>query len=310
MTAHFRRTRRTAAVLGAALVFTACAEAEIPIVEVPIVIELPGDTGWDTDDDDTHDEDIDAFDDDTDGGYTLIPDAVGPPDVVVEPDVDPCPATACTIGMTECVSPSRIRECIADVEGCGGWTVARACPDGGLCENNVCKKCIDEDGDGYGEGCLLGPDCDDGDPHRNPGAVEVCDGRDNDCNGIVDDGIDCTTCADDTYEPNNTSTTGTPLAVGQSFSMTLCPLDIVDWFRLGTYDQGDTVSVEILFNQSLGDLDMEMFVGSSYETGSYSSTSNESITRVLSRAGNVSVRVIYKTSHTPRDAGTPYTIRR
>ncbi|MFT5686015.1 MAG: hypothetical protein ACI8RZ_006970 [Myxococcota bacterium] len=30
-------------------------------------------------------------------------------------------------------------------------------------------------------------DCDDGDPTSNPGAAEVCDGADNDCNGEVDD---------------------------------------------------------------------------------------------------------------------------
>ncbi|TVR02116.1 MAG: hypothetical protein EA398_08780 [Deltaproteobacteria bacterium] len=48
--------------------------------------------------------------------------------------------------------------------------------------------CIDRDGDGYGvgPGCD-GPDCDDGDPEVFFGAPEFCDGKDNSCNGIIDD---------------------------------------------------------------------------------------------------------------------------
>lgn len=62
---------------------------------------------------------------------------------------------------------------------------------------------LDWDGDGYGltdvwlEACVspayyyvLSPgDCDDGNNTINPGIVEVCDSIDNDCNGIVDDGL-------------------------------------------------------------------------------------------------------------------------
>ncbi len=61
---------------------------------------------------------------------------------------------------------------------------------------------IDKDGDGYGVAssglCLCGPsksntasqpgDCDDSDAAINPGADEICDGVDNDCNGKTDDG--------------------------------------------------------------------------------------------------------------------------
>jgi hypothetical protein len=48
--------------------------------------------------------------------------------------------------------------------------------------------CVDQDQDGYGAGCLTGPDCDDADPDSHPGAREICDdGRDNDCSGAVDE---------------------------------------------------------------------------------------------------------------------------
>ena len=49
------------------------------------------------------------------------------------------------------------------------------------------STCIDLDSDSYGPGCPNGPDCDDTDFTVNPGALEVCDNIDNDCNGIVDD---------------------------------------------------------------------------------------------------------------------------
>jgi hypothetical protein len=50
--------------------------------------------------------------------------------------------------------------------------------------------CVDGDHDGYGTGCALGPDCNDGDPSVHPGAMEGCDGIDSNCDGNVDSGPD------------------------------------------------------------------------------------------------------------------------
>ena len=59
--------------------------------------------------------------------------------------------------------------------------------------------CNDGDGDGY---TTCDGDCNDGDPAVNPGASEVCDAVDNNCDGTVDEGSDLdgdgyTTCAGD-----------------------------------------------------------------------------------------------------------------
>ncbi|MBU7001912.1 MAG: CHAT domain-containing protein [Theionarchaea archaeon] len=56
----------------------------------------------------------------------------------------------------------------------------------------------DNDNDGYPHPY----DCNDNDASIYPGAIELCDGKDNDCNGVVDDDFDrdgdgCTTCGGD-----------------------------------------------------------------------------------------------------------------
>lgn len=49
----------------------------------------------------------------------------------------------------------------------------------------VVTYCEDADMDGFN---IVDGDCDDNDPATSPGAMEICDGADNDCNGMVDDG--------------------------------------------------------------------------------------------------------------------------
>jgi hypothetical protein len=98
---------------------------------------------------------------------------------------------------------------------CSG-TALDACPAGQYCKGSGCAPCeatdvcdrfdndcngkvddgplSDADGDGYSfcggldeEGRSVDVDCDDTDPTVNPGAEEVCNGRDDNCDGIVDD---------------------------------------------------------------------------------------------------------------------------
>ena len=86
---------------------------------------------------------------------------------------------------------------------------------------DVCDTCTDLDGDGFGDpavpGCPMGtvPDCNDSSAAAFPGAPELCDGLDNDCDGGVDNvqcaGFDVT---------NDQRVDGQELAwVGRSFGL-------------------------------------------------------------------------------------------
>jgi hypothetical protein len=69
--------------------------------------------------------------------------------------------------------------------------------------------CIDNDGDGRGQNCPLGPDCNDADSRIFPGNREVCDGVDNDCDGQTDEGGVCPTPTP-TPKPTATPKPATP----------------------------------------------------------------------------------------------------
>jgi formylglycine-generating enzyme required for sulfatase activity len=98
------------------------------------------------------------------------PDA-GPPDQDGDgvPDAtDDCPGTP---------DPQQ-----ADRDGDGAGDACDPCPDGG--------DAVDADGDGR----LACNECDDTDPHAFPGAVETCNGKDDDCDGQIDEGGVCLRC--------------------------------------------------------------------------------------------------------------------
>ncbi|MBI4603530.1 MAG: hypothetical protein HY721_16380 [Planctomycetes bacterium] len=69
----------------------------------------------------------------------------------------------------------------SDTQNCGDCGLV--CPPGARCVAGACQA-QDQDGDGFSPP----QDCDDMDARVNPNAQEVCDNRDNDCDGATDDG--------------------------------------------------------------------------------------------------------------------------
>lgn len=100
----------------------------------------------------------------------------------------------CTSGK-KCVSSSTYNQCLdLNSDGCYEWNL-KSCASGTQCVDNrqgtnICvSNCVDKDGDGYGQGCAKGLDCNDNDPNIHPGAVEGCNGKDDNCEGNIDEGI-------------------------------------------------------------------------------------------------------------------------
>jgi len=63
------------------------------------------------------------------------------------------------------------------------------CPEQGDALDRNCDGAdgTDADRDGHASLASGGDDCDDGDPARFAGAAELCDGKDNDCDGTADE---------------------------------------------------------------------------------------------------------------------------
>jgi len=103
-------------------------------------------------------------------------------------DVDLCTEMPdgdfCTVDCSDGAGCPEGFECTEILSG--DTVIAQQC----LPLSGVCAPCYDPDEDGYGIGPdCLGPDCDESNDQVNSGAVEICDGIDNNCDGSEDEGF-------------------------------------------------------------------------------------------------------------------------
>jgi hypothetical protein len=89
-----------------------------------------------------------------------------------------------------------------NLSGSPGFVQVRYLPDGtAALKCTASQGCIDADGDGFfaQSGCGTPLDCNDANAAIHPGATEVCDGVDNNCNGVVDEGCSAS-CTDADFD--------------------------------------------------------------------------------------------------------------
>jgi len=143
------------------------------------------------------------------------------------------PSTTCGIGVCaatgtlECVNGSTADNCVEGTPGTEGPVGDATCSDSldndcdgstDLADSNCVGVCTDNDGDGY---CAETDDCDDNNSAINPGASDsLCDGVDNNCDGVADDGYAAT---DTTCGVGECASTGSTTCVGGSEGDTCTP---------------------------------------------------------------------------------------
>lgn len=139
------------------------------------------------------------------GARTGLPDLASERDGGVEDAVlgpacssdSPCPGADDLCRPVRCVLPEGICESLPEVlcDDLDPCTADRCLSESGQCVFDPLT--FDLDGDGFkgprpgfaaGAPGSCGDDCDDTSEFAYPGGEEICDGVDNDCNGIVDDG--------------------------------------------------------------------------------------------------------------------------
>jgi hypothetical protein len=100
--------------------------------------------------------------------------------------LDHLPQADCTLAADPDAFCASLVDHNPNIDACHTWQC-----------NSLTTHCeqlpLDVDGDGAPAMMCAGPtdhaDCDDNDPHNTPGATETCNGRDDDCDGIPDDGM-------------------------------------------------------------------------------------------------------------------------
>lgn len=96
----------------------------------------------------------------------------------------PCQQTGyvCVNGLCERICPKDCPTGTQCIRGVCQTPCSPACGNNQFCNDGKCTVIEDNDNDKY----QSDRDCDDKDPDTNPGAVEVCNKKDNDCDGLVD----------------------------------------------------------------------------------------------------------------------------
>jgi len=89
------------------------------------------------------------------------------------------------------------------------------------------------------------------------GDPEICDGIDNDCDNVIDNGGVCDVCALDPNDPNETVTTGTTLNPDSRIGGMICPSD-EEFFALNIQN-GTEYRLYLGYPEFISDLDVEIY---------------------------------------------------
>jgi hypothetical protein len=191
-----------------------------------------------------------------------------------EPEQDSEPRLLCLFDE-DCPSADLCRPS-ACIEGtCRAGTPVQ-CDDGDECTEDSCDSetgacrfrelSSDQDGDGFkgpragyapGAPGACGDDCDDTSPLAFPGGIEQCDGVDNDCNGIIDDGAEYNLISEEPLrlsKPDDKRSGASGLAFdGQRWAVTLYGDQMRREYRfLGISLDGDIELEQQLTNNNSG----------------------------------------------------------
>jgi hypothetical protein len=158
----------------------------------------------------------------------------------------------------------------------------------------------------------------DANANSSAASMEICDNLDNDCDGQTDEAM-CSSCADDSNEPNQRSYEGTDLSSPKTIdNLVMCgdanTFD-VDWFNLGHHNPGTSITIGLTqmtgtnaVGASYSNLDFDFWCDATYcghVSGSQGTMDGSCGCPLNARW---TVRVFAQDA--PAAVGTPYSIQR